>query len=224
MLPALHAALRPAWRPCIARRAISVGVSHSTGSVTASVGEIFSLFDRHGCSDYVGESVSQLQHALQAAHLASISGFGDDAILAALLHDCGHMLGLDNASVPRMGACGIMDHENMGGAWLRMRGFSPRVCELVARHVDAKRYLCCVKPEYHAKLSDASLTTLGYQGGPMVPEEAKAFEGDELFRTIIAMRHWDEAAKEPDKAVPQLEAYRPLLERHLRAGEQGNWY
>jgi len=177
---------------------------------------VFALFDRHGNGDYVGEAVSQLEHALQAAELAGRAGLGSDATIAALLHDCGHLLGLDDPSLPRMGECGIMDHEGLGGRWLLGLGFSGRVAALVRRHVDAKRYLCCIKPEYHARLSDASLTTLGYQGGPMAPEEAAAFERDELFRTIIAMRAWDEAAKVPGKRVPGLEAYREMLEAHVR--------
>lgn len=49
----------------------------------------------------------------------------------------------------------------------------------------------------------------------MRPEEAEAFEKDELFKTIIAMRRWDEAAKVPNKHVPDLDSYRRLFEEHL---------
>ncbi|CAK0813941.1 unnamed protein product [Prorocentrum cordatum] len=71
-------------------------------------------------------------------------------------------------------------------------------------HVDAKRYLCCIKPEYHARLSDASLTTLGYQGGPMAPEEAAAFERDELFRRAAACCHGCQNRLEPEPVAPKL--------------------
>lgn len=179
------------------------------------VDRIFDLFKETGGADYVGEDITQEEHALQAGELAMRANFGDDVVIAALLHDCGHLLGLKDETLPRMGDAGIADHENLGGRWLRGLGFSQRVATLVARHVDAKRYLCCVNPEYHAKLSDASRTTLGHQGGPMTPEEAKAFEEDELFKTIIAMRRWDEAAKVPEKKVPALESYRSMLLRNL---------
>lgn len=179
------------------------------------------MFQRNGKSDYVGEPVSQEEHALQAAELAERSGLGPEAVIAALLHDCGHLLGLEEgAKYERMDDCGVMDHEGLGGRWLRELGFSEKVASLVARHVDAKRYLCCVQPGYHDKLSEASKTTLGFQGGPMTPEEAKHFEQDELFRIIIAMRHWDEAAKVEGKQVPGVDAYRPLLEAHLAASAQ----
>lgn len=180
-----------------------------------AVDEIFQLFGRHGNGTYNGEAVSQLEHALQAAKLARAANFGAEAVAAALLHDCGHMRGLEDPTTGRMAHCGVMDHELLGGAWLRRLGFSGEVATLVARHVDAKRYLCRTQPGYHSRLSETSKTTLTFQGGPMNVEEAAAFEQDELFKTIIAMRHWDEAAKVPGKRVPDLESYRSLLEAQV---------
>lgn len=180
-----------------------------------SVEQVLSLFKRQGNSDYIGEPVSSEEHALQAAYMGRRAGFGDDAVLAALLHDVGHLLGLDDPNAARMDHCGVVDHENIGGDWVRSLGFSERVSTLVRRHVDAKRYLCCVKPDYHDGLSDASKTTLIHQGGPMTAEEAKAFEKDELFKTILAMRHWDEAAKVPGKKVPTLSDYKEMMEKHI---------
>jgi hypothetical protein len=42
---------------------------------------------------------------------------------------------------------------------------------LICNHVSAKRYLCWKYPDYHAKLSPASRTTLRHQGGPMSSTE-----------------------------------------------------
>lgn len=50
----------------------------------------------------------------------------------------------------------------------------------------------------------------------MTIEEAKGFEKEELHKTIVAMRHWDEAAKVKGKEVPTLESYRDLLEKNIR--------
>lgn len=206
----------PLMRSDVARFQFSRSSSTQSGHQKA-VDRIFDLFAEGGQADYVGEDISQEEHALQAGDLAMRANFGEDVVIAALLHDCGHLLGLRDETLPRMGDAGIADHENIGGRWLRDLGFSERVAALVARHVDAKRYLCCVNQEYHAKLSDASRTTLHHQGGPMTPEEAKAFEEDDLFRTIIAMRRWDEAAKVPEKKVPDLESYRGMFLRNLQA-------
>lgn len=46
-------------------------------------------------------------------------------------------------------------------------------------------------------------------------EEAKIFETEELHKVIVAMRHWDEAAKVKGKEVPTLESYRDLLEKNI---------
>ena len=51
--------------------------------------EIFSLFDKFGGENYIGEEVSQLQHAQQAAACAMKEGFDDFVILGAFLHDIG---------------------------------------------------------------------------------------------------------------------------------------
>eukprot|EP00435_Cladocopium_sp_Y103_P066639 s205_g28.t3 len=178
----------------------------SRGSVAATFFGELKMFARiarpHGSDDYIGEEVSQLEHALQAADLAQRSGLGADATIAALLHDVGHMIGMEDPSSARMEDCGVVDHEKLGGQWLAELGFSQQVCDLVARHVDGKRYLCAVKKDYHDTLSPASKTTLRHQGGPMTIEEAKGFEEEELHKTIVAMRHWDEAAKVKGKEVP----------------------
>mmetsp|Transcript_70143 Transcript_70143/g.164187 ORF Transcript_70143/g.164187 Transcript_70143/m.164187 type:complete len:216 (+) Transcript_70143:80-727(+) len=188
---------------------------HCSTSAPCSVNRVFELFERHGKGDYIGENVSQLEHALQAADLAHRSGLGLEATLAALLHDVGHLLGMEDKSHARMGDCGVANHENLGGGWLAGLGFSPKVCQLVSRHVDAKRYLCAVNKEYHDTLSSASKTTLIHQGGPMTQQEAKAFEEEELFKVILAMRRWDEAAKVKGKKVPELEAYRDMMEQNV---------
>lgn len=39
--------------------------------------EVFSLYERFGDNDYIGEPVSQLEHMSQAAQLAITEGFDD---------------------------------------------------------------------------------------------------------------------------------------------------
>ena len=57
-----------------------------------TLSDIALLFSRHGANQYTGEPVTQLEHALQTAHLAEQSD-GDDALITAcLLHDLGHLL------------------------------------------------------------------------------------------------------------------------------------
>lgn len=182
-----------------------------------AVTSISTLFAAHGRSDYVGEAVCQLEHALQAAHHARRSGADEETVLAALLHDVGHMLGLQSpGSHGRMGDCGVLHHEHVGADWLAALGLPHKTTELVRLHVQAKRYLCWKTPAYMNKLSPASVTTLGYQGGPMSDVEGAAFEAHPWKDTILAMRTWDEAAKVQGAQVPAIEEYYPVIDKLVR--------
>lgn len=185
-------------------------------SIEVRVEEVFNLFDRFGNADYIGESISQLEHGCQAAQCAEKEGFSEEVILAALFHDIGHLCEM-NGEKPQMGGYGVMEHEKLGADFLRERGFSENIAKLVQSHVDAKRYLCFADSEYYGKLSEASKKTLEYQGGVMSKAEAAEFENDPLFRTIIRMRHWDELAKEVGVPLPDMKRYRTLAVEHLRA-------
>ena len=56
-----------------------------------SFARLKALYDEQGDCDYIGESVSQREHALQAAAHARASGASSAVVLAALLHDVGHL-------------------------------------------------------------------------------------------------------------------------------------
>jgi len=179
-----------------------------------AVNDVFALFEQHGRADYIGEAISQLEHACQAAQMAEAEGFDEEVILAALFHDIGHLCVL-SGDHSQMDGYGVMEHEKLGGDYLRSRGFSSKITQLVESHVAAKRYLCFADPDYFPKLSEASKRTLGFQGGPMIEEEAKAFEADPLFQTIIRMRQWDERAKEVNVPLPDMERYKKMASAHL---------
>jgi len=167
---------------------------------------------------YIGEPVSQLEHALQCAAAAERAGAPEEAVLAALFHDLGHLVGGD---APSMEGLGVVDHEQIGAQCLRDWGCAPAVADLVASHVAAKRYLCFRDPAYHAKLSDASRGTLAFQGGPMDEAEARAFAAQPDLSLILALRSWDERAKDPAARPPGLDHYRDRLRAHLASSQSG---
>jgi phosphonate degradation associated HDIG domain protein len=183
--------------------------------------EIMDLYAGYGGAEYAGEKVSQLEHMVQAAQLAEEQGYDEEVILAAFLHDIGHIAeaakgdGEPTPDAEHMGEFGIVDHEALGADFLRGKGFSKKVARLVESHVEAKRYLTVKDPTYYDQLSEASKKTLEYQGGPMAPEEAEAFEQYPLFNLIIQMRKWDEQAKIEKKPLPSLDHYRQMIFRHL---------
>jgi [1-hydroxy-2-(trimethylamino)ethyl]phosphonate dioxygenase len=171
---------------------------------------VLNLFRRSGGSQYGGEAVSQLEHALQAATFAEADGASSPLIAAALLHDIGHLLHELPDDAPEQG---IDDqHELLGAAWLEAR-FIPDVVEPVKLHVAAKRYLCTVDPSYHSRLSPPSVTSLMLQGGPMSSEEVLAFDALPFAADAVRLRQWDEAAKVPLMVTPRVEHFA----RHLDA-------
>jgi 2-amino-1-hydroxyethylphosphonate dioxygenase (glycine-forming) len=176
--------------------------------------EIMMLFEEQGGHEYAGEKISQLEHMCQTAQLAIDEGQDDEVILAAFLHDIGHLLPQQDEN-ESMNGFGMMDHEKMGAYYLSRLGFSEKVCRLIASHVAAKRYLTYKYPEYYSQLSEASKQTLEFQGGKMNEIEARAFEQDHYFQLYIQLRKWDEAAKIVGQPTPDLELYRKKITRHL---------
>jgi gamma-butyrobetaine dioxygenase len=171
---------------------------------------ILDLFFAAGGEAYFGEPVSQLEHALQTASLAVRSGASDALIVAALLHDIGHLLQGEPEHIAELGV--DARHEHAGDQWLRI-GFGPSVTEPIRLHVAAKRYLCAINAEYAAALSAASQQSLALQGGPMSTDEIREFSKSPWCQDAVALRRWDDAAKTPGRKVPDLSYYRSRIER-----------
>ena len=177
--------------------------------------EVCAIFGRRGSGAYFGEHVSMTEHALQAAYFAGQDSAPPHLVLAALLHDIGHLV----EEVPDDLADWIADsrHEEIGAGWLARR-FPADVSEPVRLHVPAKRYLCATDPTYFAMLSQASVVTLKLQGGPMGPDELLQFETERYYKEAIRVRRWDDQGKVAGLKTPGLAEYRGLIEEFaLRA-------
>ena len=163
--------------------------------------------------------VNQRAHAVQSGALARQQRLPASLVVAALLHDIGHMVH-DLGHHPA--AEGIDDrHEDVGARWLS-RYFGPAVCEPVRLHVAAKRYLCSIDVAYHARLTSDSVESLALQGGPMSPEETIAFRQETFWREAVMLRKIDEAAKDPDGPMPLFGAFWFDIEKCLQAGGHGS--
>ena len=179
-----------------------------------NIADVQLLFCRQGASQYSGEPVTQLQHALQTAHFAEQSGAGDELVTACLLHDLGHLLndqglGFDDTPTLR----GVDDtHQYFAIPFLR--GLFPgSVLDAIKLHVDAKRYLCQANPDYYAKLSDDSKRSLALQGGVFSAEQADKFLGQHGARDAVLLRQWDDLAKQADLGTPPLAHFLGRAER-----------
>jgi len=172
--------------------------------------EIFALYGTRASGSYYGEPVSMLEHGLQAALFARDNGASEALIIAALLHDIGHLV---DTGVPEAIEDWKQDarHEDVGSRWLAAH-FGPEVSEPVRLHVAAKRYLCATDPAYFAELSAASVHTLGLQGGPMSRAEVAAFERETHYLDAVRLRRWDDMGKVAGLETPELGTYRSMIE------------
>ena len=159
---------------------------------------IRAAFKKRGHESY-GEGVNLTDHSIQCAAFAQRDGAQPALVVAALLHDIGHML----HDLPEDVADSGIDtqHESLGSVWLSQY-FGPDVTEPVRLHVAAKRYLAATEPGYFDKLSDASQLSLKLQGGPMSAAQAQAFEAQRFFADAVRLRRWDEEGKITDYQGP----------------------
>jgi gamma-butyrobetaine dioxygenase len=162
------------------------------------------LFAGSGACDYLGEPVTIGTHMLQAGALAETAGADPALVAAALLHDIGHLRGETDGG-----------HGEAGARWLS-QWFGEAVTEPVRLHVAAKRYLCAAEPGYLALLSAESLRTLAWQGGPMTADERSAFEALPHAQDAVAVRRWDDEAKDPALTAPGFAHFAPLLAALVR--------
>ena len=176
------------------------------------VKEIMALYGRKGDLAY-GEGVSMRAHALQAAMLAEKAHAGPALIVAALLHDIGHLLHELPEDIADRGI--DTEHESIASAWLSQY-FPPPVSEPVRLHVAAKRYLCAVESGYLAALSPASVQSLALQGGPMSSAETERFASEPYWKDSVRLRRWDDLAKRPGQTTPDFAHYRGLITAALR--------
>jgi 2-amino-1-hydroxyethylphosphonate dioxygenase (glycine-forming) len=175
---------------------------------------IFDLYINKGHAEYHGEPVSVLEHSLQAAKLAKKAGSKNFVILAAFLHDIGHLL-IDKEE-DHMEIYGHISHEKIGASKILELGFSEKIAALILNHVQAKRYLVTKFPNYFAKLSEASVHTLNLQGGKMEKLEMEAFERNPVFKNSLLLRIWDDEAKIPNEHIPDLSYYYDIAFDHLK--------
>lgn len=171
-------------------------------------------FVAHGANPYSGEPITQLEHALQSAALAEDEDAGDELVVAAFLHDLGHMVGDLEKSDPKR----LDDLHQFRALPLLRPHFGEAVLEPIRMHVDAKRYLCATDPKYAAGLSPVSVNSLRLQGGPYTEAEARKFEAQPYATEAVRLRRWDDRAKVPGRATPGLDHFMAKVKKVMLPG------
>ncbi len=180
--------------------------------MSMNVTEVLDLLERRGQSQYGMEAVSQLAHALQCAHLAERAGETPETVVAALLHDLGHLLAAERDGQKDHNSEQDDLHQFIALPFLRGL-FSDAVLEPIRMHVDAKRYLCWAEASYWASLSDASKDSLVKQGGIFSQAQAEAFIVQPFAPEAVRLRRYDDLAKDPAKTAPDLGHYADQLQQ-----------
>ena len=177
------------------------------------VAVLFNYMEIRGQSFY-DEAVTQLEHALQCAALATQNDATPTLITSALLHDIGHFI-LDEHNADVVFLNTDLNHEEIGAQYLEP--FFPKTITTPIRlHVPAKRYLCTTDATYYDGLSEASKMSLKLQGGVMSDVEQDAFEQIPYFRDALTLRRWDDMAKVKGLETVQLETYRDIVQQCLQ--------
>jgi phosphonate degradation associated HDIG domain protein len=178
--------------------------------------DIERLFEARGHEQYSGESVTQLQHALQTAALGEVEGASDALVTAALLHDLGHLLH-DLGDTPSLHG---VDDVHQYRALPFLRGlFDDEVLNAIKLHVDAKRYLCSVRTGYYEGLSADSKRSLVLQGGIYSSSEVAKFIRLPGAQDALKLRLWDDLAKDADMITPPLSHF---IRRARRCAKPGS--
>ncbi|MFT5219911.1 MAG: phosphonate degradation associated HDIG domain protein [Planctomycetota bacterium] len=173
---------------------------------------IFDLFKRRGAEEYLGEAVSIADHMEQSAACAVADNAADHLVIAALLHDIGHLVcdfpsdAMDN---------GIDTVHEQAGADFLQPFFPASVVEPIRLHVAAKRYLCAVDDEYLGNLSRASVQSLQLQGGPMSEAEVIEFEQFPFYLEAARTRRYDDDGKVNGLTIKPVTDYRQQLQAML---------
>jgi phosphonate degradation associated HDIG domain protein len=171
--------------------------------MSLNLSEVISLLLRRGQNQYGMEAVSQLEHALQCADLAEKAGESIETVVAALLHDFGHLLATERDGLTEINTDHDDLHQYIALPFIRHL-FTDAVLEPIRLHVDAKRYLCLIDPGYWKDLSPASQHSLELQGGKFSEAEGEFFISLPFAAEAVRLRRYDDMAKVPGKSGPDL--------------------
>ncbi|KAJ2757203.1 hypothetical protein GGI19_000253 [Coemansia pectinata] len=198
------------------------------------VSKVFKLLENVGKEEHISGKMTQLDHALQAAHLAKKEGADEETILAALLYGIGHLVPskeqLSDTRDKKLTMLPSYDPNNLligaheynfnaefGGQHLRQLGFSNKTCELVESNVMAKRYLLTIKSGYALIVDDHPVVVAAHRVSPLSSTEMREFEKDPLFKQKVQLAKWDDAAaKVSGVNPPALDTYHEMVIRNMQ--------
>jgi phosphonate degradation associated HDIG domain protein len=174
------------------------------------ISQIIKILSTEGHQQYGGEEVTQLEHALQCATLAEMANASKKLIAACLLHDLGHLIHNLGENYVKKSVDDCHEYRVLG---ILCPIFPAAVTEPIRLHVEAKRYLCQVSPNYYNSLSPTSQMSLNLQGGIFSSVAAEHFIKQPYAEDGVQLRRWDDQAKIPHLLTPDLFHFIPILKQ-----------
>jgi len=176
-----------------------------------------------GQTQYEKAVITQLEHALQSAQQAELNGGSEEQIVAALVHDIGHLLQNDHAD-GKVFLATDHAHETVGAEYLRSLGFPEAIFKAVEMHVSGKRFLTSEYrgddgEKYYEHLTPVSKASLKLQGGPFTKDEAEEFLTQTGAKLSIDLRIWDDNSKVKDCKTKKWEDYQEMVLKVLKRGK-----
>ena len=181
------------------RQPVAVEIPRSPhGLMALTLSDIETLFAANGDRMYTGEPVTQLEHALQSADAAERDGASQELVMAAFLHDLGHLIN-DQGETPTLR--GIDDrHEYFALPFLRalsptaVLAADPSACRCEALPVCPRR-----RPDRPARVLGELVGRFEAQprtaGRHFHDAEADAFIAKPYAADAVRLRLWDDLAK-----------------------------
>lgn len=188
------------------------------------VNKVLSILKEYG-NDSCCRRCTIVSHSFQAGLLAVGKDYDDELILAAFLHDIGHLypLILPQNQYEKANCHSVKDATKWGQVFLSQLGFSEKISTIVSNMIQAKRYLCYQSPAYFHSLTNIQQEIFTDEGGAMSQAEAIDFEKKPYFNESIAIRKIDDQANLPDFQVTNnyWKFFEYLLLEHLNQ-QQGS--
>lgn len=206
--------------------AICLLFSHPILASSAYFEEFIKAYQQYGNGKYmIQEEITQKEHVLQAAFFANLVGAPEDIVVALLFHDVGQI-----SQAEHVGNVDYLHthHDEIGGTWLKDKGFPRDVTDLVRYHTLMKIFLVEDEKDYYQNLSEASKISYQHQKKKYLKPEKKALveqvKTHPRLEDYKAARRCDELAKiimdKPllQQKIPPMTAYREMAER-VRQGQ-----
>jgi phosphonate degradation associated HDIG domain protein len=178
--------------------------------MSLNIDDIDNMMSTHGIVMYGSEAISQLDHALQTAYLVEQTGGTPELVVAALLHDLGHLIRIEQSQNNDYYNHQDDLHEMIVLPFLRYT-FGDAVLEPIRLHVQAKKYLCLTEPNYWASLSKASQQSLMLQGGFFNPDQGQVFINQPYASDAVTLRRCDDLAKNPSAITPNWSYFSKIM-------------